>query len=131
MTKFRVLFAAFAVLMGLLTPPAEASPATDGLSRLYCAYFDRTPDPGGRVYWESMSDKGMVLDQVADVFADSPEYRLIYGNTTNTVFVARMYTNILGRDLDVGGHAYWLQLLDGGRINRGELMVQFSESHEY
>ncbi len=131
MTKLKVILVTIALSLTLVVPAAEASPATDGLSRLYCAYFDRAPDPGGRVYWESMIAGGMVLDQVADVFADSPEYWLLYGNTSNTIFVARMYTNIMGRDLDVGGHAYWLELLDAGLVNRGELMVQFSESREY
>jgi hypothetical protein len=39
--------------------------------------------------------------------------------------------NVLERDPDSGGLAYWVSRLDAGKISRGGVMVQFSEGSEF
>lgn len=105
------------------------------VARLYYAYFNRAPDEGGWGYWNYVySDKvadGGALMQISSSFAESQEFKNTYGDATNAEFVELVYTNVMGRNYDVDGYNYWLSVLNDGQINRGELMVYFSESAEY
>lgn len=103
------------------------------LVRLYTAYFLRTPDYGGLMHWFNAmypdSGYGSSLAQVSDAFAGSPEFVSRYGALDNAGFVALVYQNVLGRDAEPGGFAYWLAQLNAG-MSRGEMMIGFSESAE-
>lgn len=99
------------------------------LIRLYVAYFRRMPDQGGLAYWLGKLDGGMKLDQVSAKFAASSEFKTKYGNTTNAAFVQLVYTNVLDRQPDAAGLAYWVNKLNAG-MSRGTVMTNFSESSE-
>ena len=103
------------------------------LVRLYTAYFLRTPDYGGLMYWFNTmypgSGSGSSLAQVSDAFAQSTEFMNRYGALNNAGFVTRVYQNVLGRNPEANGFAYWLAQLNGG-MSRGQLMIGFSESVE-
>ena len=103
------------------------------LVRLYTAYFLRTPDYGGLMYWFNMmypgSGAGSSLAQVSDAFAQSSEFVSRYGALDNAGFVTRVYQNVLGRNPEADGFTYWLAQLNGG-MSRGQLMIGFSESAE-
>lgn len=101
------------------------------LVRLYRAYFLRDPDASGLVYWIKRREAGEQLGPVSTSFAASSEFRRRYGSLSNAAFVARIYQNVLGRAPDAAGQRYWTGRLDSKRIDRGRLMVQFSESAEY
>ena len=54
-----------------------------------------------------------------------------YGENVDTgTYVNNLYKNILGRDADQGGYDYWVEQLDSGQENRGELLLGFAESVE-
>jgi Tol biopolymer transport system component len=99
------------------------------LVRLYVAYFKRLPDTGGLTYWLGKRNEGMTLDQVSAKFAASNEFKTKYGNTTNSAFTTLVYQNVLDRNPDGPGLAYWVTKLDGG-MSRGTVMTNFSESSE-
>lgn len=105
----------------------------DPIVRLYTAYFKRLPDYAGLVYWfNSMypsSGTGFDLVKVSDAFAQSSEFIATYGPLNNTAFITRVYQNVLGRDPEPEGYAYWMGRLNDG-MARGEVMVAFSESSE-
>ncbi len=105
---------------------ATASPVV----RLYLAYFRRIPDYGGLTYWISEHRGGMSLTAISDQFAQSQEFRGTYGSLSDSQFVDRVYTNVLGRPADSEGQAYWTDQLRSGRLTRGGMMVGFSESAE-
>ncbi len=128
-----------AELRGLTAASAEPTidPATPEtwyrfqVARLYSAYFDRAPDTGGWAYWNQRSVDGLNLWQASDYFADSVEFRQIYGNNlTNSDFLDLVYENVLNRSPDGAGKQYWLQRMSTG-TTRGDVMVFFSESSEY
>jgi hypothetical protein len=99
--------------------------------RLYMAYFDRAPEPAGLDYWVDRLRTGTAtLTSVSSFFSASAEYKAVYGDTTNAQFVTLVYQNVLDRDPDPAGFAYWKGRLDGGTTTRGKLMVAFSESAE-
>ena len=49
----------------------------------------------------------------------------------NAQFVARVYDNVLGRAPDAAGLAHWRGQLDTSAMDRGQVMLAFSESDEY
>jgi hypothetical protein len=99
--------------------------------RLYRAAFDRDPDFGGLGYWIGRLGQGASLRDVADGFAHSQEFIDLYGSAaTNADIVNRLYHNILHRDPDPGGYAYWLGILDNKQAPLNWVLAFFSESQE-
>jgi len=98
--------------------------------RLYQAAFDREPDKGGLGYWINHLDQGLSLQAVATGFIGSNEFKGLYGpNPSNEAFVNLLYQNVLNRQPDAGGEAYWLNHLSTG-MTREMVLIGFSESGE-
>ena len=116
------------------TTRTDSAPATSSnqgkIERLYQAFFLRAPDSGGLGYWLGQADSGVSLETIAASFSASAEFQSRYGSLGNQAFVSVVYTNVLGRQADAGGLQYWTALLDAG-LDRGAMMVQFSESIEF
>ncbi len=98
--------------------------------RLYQAAFDRAPDLSGMGYWLSMVDKGTSLQEVANAFVNSAEFISAFGTgLSNSAFVTAVYTNVLHRQPDQAGLAFWNGALEAG-TSRQDLLMMFSESSE-
>ena len=104
--------------------------AAGRLYRLYEATFDRAPDAAGLGYWLQGADGGQTLSNVAQVFAQSPEFTQLYGMLDNAGFLTQLYANVLDRAYDQAGFAYWLDVLGNGAA-RGNVLAEFSESAEF
>jgi len=100
------------------------------LVRLYFAFFDRAPDYDGLLYWTDQIRSGVTLRQVAQQFVLSAEFQAAYGSLDDDGYVDLVYRNVLGREADADGSAYWSGQLRAG-LQRGALMVAFSDSTEY
>lgn len=100
------------------------------LVRLYLAFFKRPPDPSGFAYWQRQLDAGKGLINAARKFADSSEFKRTYGTLSNSAFIDLVYQNVLDRAPDSAGKAFWLTRLNNGTKNRGDVMINFSESTE-
>jgi serine protease len=101
------------------------------LARLYFAAYVRTPDFGGLDYWMRERVAGRDLGGIAGFFAQSQEFRTRYGDVNDTQFVDLVYRNVLGRSPDFAGYLYWLDQLATGQIDRGRLLLLFSDSTEF
>ncbi len=104
---------------------------TDSIYRLYVAFFQREPEQGGWEYW--MTTYGQTdanLETISTAFVDSQEFRNRYGSLNNQEFVELVYANVMNRIPDDAGLAHWRNALDNG-LDRGELMIAFSESAEF
>lgn len=116
------------------TKQREVSWDFDGIAgqtyRLYQAAFNRRPDWDGQGYWMWVREQGRSLEQVAEMFATSAEFIKTFGRLSNRDFVRMMYLCALYREPDAGGWAWHTDLLDKGLLNRGQTMIQFSESPE-
>jgi peptidoglycan/xylan/chitin deacetylase (PgdA/CDA1 family) len=133
----------FQVLPGCLgdpvVPPAPVEPAIDDespqswhrfqIARLYSAYFDRRPDDEGWEYWSRQHAEGMDLGQISYWFAQSSEFNRS-AELDDQQFIAFVYRQVLDREPDAAGFGYWLDQLSG-QLDRGELVLYFSESDEY
>ena len=98
--------------------------------RLYQAAFNRTPDSEGLGFWMSRMDQGQGLQSVAHDFVASAEFVNAYGaKSSDADFVNLLYHNVLHRDGEAAGVAYWLQVLHNGTA-RENVLAAFSESQE-
>ena len=107
--------------------------------RVYKAAFDRTPDLAGLSYWIHQLDLGHSMLDAAVGFIQSQEFKDLYGaNTTNAQYTQALYQNVLDREPETAGYAYWNAVLDGvplngvflGQTTREQMLVDFSESVE-
>ena len=73
---------------------------------------------------------GASLQTIAAAFAGSAEFIQAYGSLPDASFVNLVYGNVLARTPDSSGASYWQSQLAGG-VNRGAMMVGFSESPEF
>ncbi|MCU1352329.1 MAG: domain protein beta Propeller [Acidimicrobiales bacterium] len=100
------------------------------LTRLYWAFFLRIPDLDGLVHWVGKLQAGKSLAWVAAQFATSAEFQNTYGSLSNQAFVKLVYKNVLDRNADANGLAFWTKKLDDKAKTRGDVMAGFSESPE-
>jgi len=101
------------------------------LVRLYHTAFNREADNQGVGYWTSVLAKGeMSFLEVAESFMASEEFHETYGELDNEAFIELLYLNVLKRDADEEGMAYWLEKLESGDSLRHEILTGFSESDE-
>jgi FKBP-type peptidyl-prolyl cis-trans isomerase len=115
--------------------PNQALAAADYatvVQQLYVAYFGRPADTGGFASFKGqLADIGAPNDiqaligvygsdarvkSLVDSFSSSAEAAALYGNGDTAAFVTAIYTNVLGRDPDAEGKAFWV-----GEINKGNL----------
>lgn len=90
----------------------------------------RVPDKDGLGYWIAQMDDGMALGKVASNFADSAEFKSLFGAApTNAQFVDLLYNNVLHRKGDQAGIDFWINSLGAG-TRRDDMLASFSESAE-
>ena len=118
-------------MVAALLNSGEANVVVEPVNRLYRAYFRRNPDTAGLNYWVGRLRSGASLGQVSAAFAGSPEFMGTYGALSDQAFVDLVYRNVLGRPADGAGAGYWVMQLGARRLDRGGVMVNFSESAEY
>lgn len=105
--------------------------AAGQLYRLYQAAFDRAPDPAGFGHWLGRMEAGDSLERIAGYFVASKEFVDLAGAaTTDRDFVTALYDNVLHRQPDATGLAFWTGVLGRGALDRTGVLVEFSESPE-
>lgn len=115
----------------LLTSCDYNSAVQGDVLRLYRAFFNRDPDLAGAKYWLAVNRNGNSLDQIAEQFALSGEFANAYADSSNTEFLAAVYSNVLGRDYDQAGFDYWLGLLDNEQLTRGGVVRWVAANDEF
>lgn len=107
-----------------------ASQAAD-IDRLYVAYFNRLPDFEGYTFWHGRLNEGWGLLRASRFFSDSPEYRATYGDADFGDFLDILYREVLGREPDLTGKAFWLDALENDpRVDRATIVAFFTDSAE-
>lgn len=105
---------------------------TDSVQRLYSAYFLRASDQSGFEFWlDAYSTGEWSLPRASAFFSQSPEFIEMYGAVSDVEFIDLIYGNIFGRQADEGGRTYWLGRMEDEGLDRGTVMLYFSESPEY
>lgn len=115
---------------GMLAIDVGAGQVSGSAYRLYQAAFDRQPDIAGLNYWIDRMDSGMSLQDVAQSFGQSPEFQGLFGVAPrNETLITSYYLNVLDREPDESGYAYWLDEMSGG-LSASGMLASFSESME-
>ncbi len=100
------------------------------VDRLYRTFFRRSPEGDGLNYWTQRRGNGHDLETIAEWFAESSEFQNRYGSGTFEDFLDQLYLDLLGREPLESGKEYWLDRLRRGEVNRGTIVVHFSEGEE-
>ncbi len=109
----------------------DAADSAAAITRMYQAGLGRTPEQGGLNFWIANLQSGAPLADLAIGFLSSPEFTTRFGvELSNNDFVTRIYQNVLGRDPDAGGLAFWRDSLDSSERTRGQTLAGISESTE-
>ncbi len=96
---------------------------------LYRTTLGRSPDGVGRRYWTAEIDDGLTVASVGALFYASDEYYERAG-MTDTAFVTALYRDLLGRDPDGEGLAYWRDMLGRSQVRRIDIAAGFYASPE-
>ena len=84
------------------------------VTRCYQVILGRSPDNTGLEYWaKALANGEKEAAEIIDGFVNSNEYRA--KNLNHEDSVETLYMAMLGRGSDVGGKAYWVQQLQGGK----------------
>lgn len=135
--------AASAEVPGLSHTATACEADTDSMARLYRAAFDRDAEVDGFDFWADQYVFGTwnYLD-IARQFVHSPEFRDKYGELDDAALVRQLYRNVLGREGDAEGIAFWeaeMQRWRAGEVDhngtlvvdpQARLLARFSESPE-
>jgi hypothetical protein len=117
-----------------LTPVAAAFTQSDEyygnlITAAYQRYLGRNPEAAGLAYWIDQYDHHGLTDEHLEAgFIGSAEYIANHGGTGDT-WVVGMYRDLLGRDPDAAGLAYWQSKLHQG-ANPDDIAYGFAASAE-
>ncbi len=104
----------------------------DPVIREYQAAFGRVPDQAGLKYWVGVVGANpSALSTLSVDFANSAEFNTRYAANATTpasvALVAELYANVLGRQPDAAGLAYW----SNSGLDAAQLLYSFSTSSEF
>lgn len=98
------------------------------LVELYLATFGRAPDGEGLCFWAGVLAGGTGLEEIAALFADQPETRALYPDPMDSAaLVKAVYQNLLDRDPDAEGGAFWQGHLESGALTPENFFLTFLE----
>ncbi len=87
----------------------------DDVQKAYVAYYGRPADPAGLSYWAVRMDaEGQSLIAIIGAFATSNEFNQRYDGLDYPALVTRIYQQILERNPDAAGLAYYVGELQAG-----------------
>lgn len=99
-----------------------------GLVELYIAYFNRAPDALGLNFWGTVLANGASLSDIASQFTTQEETRAVYADVTSTAeFISRVYNNVLGREGEAEGIAFWTNALATEAVARDQFILSVLE----
>lgn len=90
------------------------------VAQLYIGFYDRAPDPVGLNYWIGRLEAGVSIQDIGDSFAASPEASETYpyfkfpSILSLNDFLAQVYENVFGREIDEDGLNYYRARIEGG-----------------
>jgi hypothetical protein len=103
---------------------------SDSIVRLYCALFDRAPDPFELEYWSSRYWSGLPLVTIAEAFTHAEEFVERHGFVDPRALVGILYRDVLGRQPGPGTEPLVDRLISG-EWHAGQVIAQVTASGEY
>jgi hypothetical protein len=114
---------AFLLLLPLVTLCAEAaavrpfSVSENQVLTAYIAYYGRPADGAGLAYWADRLERaGGDLGAIMQAFGSSQEFTDRFSGLSSQDLVSSLYRQLLARDPDPAGLAYYVAQLDSGAV---------------
>lgn len=104
-------------------------PVAESVALLYAASLDRQPKAEGDNYWLDQAFDGMNMHEMAGYFLESNEFLSRFNVASDDDDIQRLYLNVLEREPDGQGQAYWQATMDEG-LPRNEVLMDFVTSEE-
>lgn len=96
----------------------------DEVQRVYIAYYGRPADSGGLDYWAGqLNSVAGNMNAIIDSFANSDEANSLYGSSTYEQRITNIYQQVLGRQPESDGAAWWLNQLQTGQKTLANLAL--------
>lgn len=106
-----------------------ATVSTSQVQSLYVGYLGRAADQEGLNFWvDSIRNDVSTLESVALGFTLSDEYQSIYDGLSTDELVSAVYQNVLGREPDEEGRAFWVSEIEKGATTEDTLLVSMINS---
>ena len=99
--------------------------------RLYHATLGRSPELCGYNYWLGQANAGMDTSEMGRNFLVSAEFATQQVELDDAGFVDLMYNNVLQREAEPAGRAYWIEQLETGQTDRGGMLYSVVQSQEF
>lgn len=94
------------------------------ISSFYLSYYGRPADAAGLAYWTGVLEQaGGDLTRIVDTFANSQETTNRFSGMTHAEHIANIYQQLLSRNPEPVGAAYWLGEVTAGRVTIAQLAV--------
>lgn len=118
-------------LIQALVSSDEAHDFVFPILQIYEASFGRVPDAAGLDFWVDAYRSGTSLEVIADGFAQSQEFRSLYGEDApgnDPAFLQAIYLNTLARPGDPAGIEFWRAQDD---LSQADIVRLFSQGDEF
>ena len=106
-----------------------ATATVSQVQALYVGYLGRAGDQDGLNFWlNAIRTDVSTLESVALGFTLSQEYQGLYGELGTPELVAAVYQNVLGREAEGDGLAFWINEIESGVITADTLVASMINS---
>jgi hypothetical protein len=100
----------------------------DEVQKMYIAYYGRPGDPGGISFWAGkLESGGGDLAGIIDAFGSSAEYEDRFSSLSSEALVNNIYRQLLGRDADAAGLAFYAARLDSGEFTLASIALNIAD----
>ena len=95
------------------------------ISQLYLALFGRAPDGEGLGFWTALRNEGRSMVDIANTMYATEPARAYYPTfLTHQEIIHSFYVNVLGREPDAGGLAFWTAKLGAPAATFGSVVAE-------
>jgi len=96
----------------------------DTIQNIYIAFYGRPADPDGQAFWaRELAEAQGDVSSIINAFANADEYHDRYGHLSTSELIQGLYQQILGREAEAAGVAFYQEEVEAGRISLGELAL--------
>ncbi|GHA18322.1 hypothetical protein GCM10007989_12020 [Devosia pacifica] len=93
------------------------------IQQIYIALFGRPADPGGLEFYQDRTNNGANLEPILGQLANSPEYLDRFAGQSQEEMINQIYMDLFNRPADDEGLAFYLDRLESGEMNIGNIAV--------
>jgi hypothetical protein len=125
----RTLIVISALLIALSSPLLQAqtdATFSEQVQKMYISYYGRPGDQAGIDYWADQLESTGDLANIIDAFGNSDEYDDRFGSLSNTELVNNIFNQLLDRDADAEGLAFYRDGLDAEEFTLASIALNIA-----